>query len=190
MSYKLYGFSFTDSSPLLCGFRNMLQHITYWFQVGNQRMFSFTSNKKATVACVSKFFSECLDHWLALSPKKTSGFICSAYFMLHIKAPWCSEHSRGTQCYSNNVCHPSSFHLTSSYANSWTADSALFIKWNSMWNSEFSFVYMLTLAHNWLLKDFCPTVTLMICWLWWRENPVLDDQPWCYASQYYALDKK
>lgn len=47
------------------------------------------------------------------------------------------------------------------------------------------------LAHNWLLERFLShSVTLMICWLWWRENPLLDDQLWSNASNYYACVKK
>lgn len=49
--------------------------------------------------------------------------------------------------------HPSS-HSASPYRSSWAADVPLFIKWNGAWNSEFSFVYTLTLAHNWLLERF------------------------------------
>lgn len=89
------------------------------FRWENQRMGSFTSNKKALQSHVSRlFFYDSFNHCLTVFPKTTRSVTCSFFFMLHIccfKALWCSEHSRGTQRYSNNAATLQSLLLFSKF---------------------------------------------------------------------------
>lgn len=148
-----------------------------------------------SLMCLDRsFMTVSITAWLSLQRKLAASHVLSSSCCIFAALKHCDVQSTaGELSVTVTMLSPShpSFNLASSYASSWMSDIALFIKWNGAWNSEFSFVCMLTLAHNWLLERFLShSVTLMICWLWWRENAVLNDQLWCYASQHYACINK
>lgn len=139
--------------PLVC---TLL--IDFRWEIKGLYFFSFFCMKRASEFHVPWPF------WSAIQPLPGSGSTWRAVSphappCLHVcsrKAPWCWEHSRGDSALQWQ-CLPAarlSSHLAGSSASSRTSDIPPFIKWNGAWNSEFGFVYMLTMAHSWLLERF------------------------------------
>lgn len=126
----------------------MLQYITYWFQVRNQRMFSFTSNKKGRLAvprALTVLFWMFQSLPLQRQPAASHALYCTFAALKHRDAQSTAGGLSVTVTPTPSLPILPSFHLASSCASSSNALTfLLFIKWNGAWNSKFSFVYMLT----------------------------------------------